>query len=207
MFSPSTPSRRAVLAGIGSGLAASVAGCSGSESRQSPPADGAIVTDHAAVMTRSTSDRPPIVAPRESTDTDESADDTASDPLTSHVIGSESGSEAVAFAGDATNVAAVRRLISETAYASESVLLYQTRVRDCYTLQLNYVARDDDGSPDVQFCHVIRDAEVDCERDAWDHVAAAVRLPFPDDEYSGLSIGTGGSCGRIPSRYNESEPA
>lgn len=207
MFLPSTPSRRAVLAGIGSGLAVAVAGCSGSENRQSPPDNGEIVTGHAVVMTRSMSDRPPIVAPRESNDTAESADDTASDPLASHIIESESGGEAVEFAGDATNVAAVRRLIAETAYASESVLLYQTRVRECYKPQLSYVARADDGSPDVQFCHVIRDAEVDCERDAWDHVAAAVRLPFPGDEYSGLSIGTGGSCGRIPSRYNESESA
>lgn len=207
MSSPSIPSRRTVLAGIGSGLAVAVAGCSGSESRQSPPENGMIVTDYAAAVTRSTSDRPPIVAPRESTDTAESADDTASDPLASHIIESESGSVAVEFAGDATNVAAVRRLIAETAYASESVLLYQTRVRECYKLQLNYVARADDGSPEVQFCHVIRDAEVDCERDAWDHVAAAVRLPFPGDEYSGLSIGTGGSCGQIPSRYNQSESA
>lgn len=207
MFSPSIPSRRGLLAGVGSGLAAVLAGCSGSDSRRSPPDSGTIITGHTAVMTRSPGERPPIVAPRSSTETAESDDETASDPLSSHIVESESGSEALEFAADAANVAAVRRLVAETTYASESVLLYQTGIRECYGLRLNYVARDDDGSPNLQFCRVIRDAAVDCERDAREYVAAAVRLPFPADEFNGLSIGTGGGCGRIPSRYNGSESA
>ncbi|WP_226023673.1 hypothetical protein [Halomicrobium salinisoli] len=211
MVPPSRPSRRAILAGVSAGFATAFAGCSGSETHESSPDGGTLVTDHTVAMARSTSDQPPIVGSRETTGNAGNADEPSPtpEPLSLHAVESESDAEALAFAEDATNVAAVRRLVAETAYASESVLLYQTRVGECHRLQLNYVARDgDDGDPDVEFCQVIRDAEVDCEREARDYVAAAVRLPFPGEEYSGFSGGGGGSCGPIPERYRtESESA
>lgn len=209
MVPPSTTSRRALLTGVGTGLATVLAGCSGSETHQSSPDDGTLVTDYTVAMARSAGEQPPIVAPQENTDAAESGDEDSQtpDPRSLHVVKSESDAEALAFAEDATNVAAVRRLVAETDYASESVLLRQTRIGECYRLKLNYVARDDDGgSPNVEFCQVIRDAEIDCERDAYDHVAAAVRLPFPGDEYSGFSVGGSGSCGPVPEQYRtESE--
>lgn len=210
MIPPSTPSRRTLLAGVGATLATTLAGCSSSETHQSSPGNGTLVTNYMAAMTRSGSEQPPIVAPRENTGGVGTADEasTTSEPLSLHVVQSESDAEALAFADGATNVAAVRRLVAETAYASESVLLYQTRINECYRLQLNYVTRDDDGSPNVQFCRVVRDAEVDCERNARNHVAAAVRLPTPGDEYGSFSVGSGGSCDQIPEPYrNESESA
>jgi hypothetical protein len=161
-------------------------------------------------MTRSTSDRPPIVAPRENIDSAANTDDTSPtpEPLSGHIFSSESDTEAIEFAEEATNTAAVRRLVAETTYTNESVLLYQRRISECYRLQLNYITRDDGGSPNVQFCRVIRSAEVDCERDAYDHIATVIRLPFPADEFSGFSIGSGGGCDRIPERYrNGSESA
>lgn len=203
-------SRRALLAGMGTGIATVLAGCSASETHQSPPPDdGTLVTDHVTVTTRSSDGRPPVVAPRENNNGDTGDADgspTTSEPLSIHTIESESEAAEIEFAEDATNVTAVRQLLEETAYASESVLLYQTHIGECYRLKLNYVTRDDD--PDVQFCRVVRDAEVDCERSARDHVAAFVRLPFPGDEYGGFSIGSGGSCGPTPERDpNGSESA
>ncbi|WP_323677245.1 hypothetical protein [Halorubellus sp. PRR65] len=203
---PSTPSRRALLAGIGAGLATALAGCSASEPHQSPPEDGTLVTDYVAAKTHSPTDRP-VVAPRDDEAVGGEATTTA-DPLSFHVIESESAAEALEFAEDATGVAAVRRLVAETAYSDESVLLYQTRIGECYRFQLNYVAKDIDGDPRIDFCRVVRDATFDCERDARDYVAAFVRLPFPADEYSGFSVSSGGSCDPIPDRYqNESESA
>lgn len=201
----SKPSRRALLTGIGAGLATALAGCSASESHQSPPEDGTLVTDYITAKTRSSTEQPPVVAPRED---DEGADGTSrtAEPLSLHVIENQEDAAALEFADDATDVAAVRRLVAETAYESESVLVYQTRIGECYRLKLNYVTKDGDGQPSVEFCQVVRDATTECERDARDHVAAFVRLPFPADEYNGYSVSGGGNCNPIPERYqNESE--
>lgn len=201
----STPSRRALLTGIGAGLATALAGCSASESHQSPPEDGTLVTDYSTAKTRSPTEQPPVVAPRD----DEKAADgtsTTAEPLSLHVIESEEDAATLEFAEDASDVSAVRRLVAETAYASESVLLYQAPINECYRLKLNYVTKDTDGQPSVEFCQVVRDATTECERDARDHVAAFVRLPFPADEYNGYSVSGGGDCNPIPERYqNESE--
>lgn len=209
MIPPSTTRRRTVLTGMGASLAAALAGCSGAETHRSSPADGTLVTDYTAAITRSSGERPPIVAPRSNRgDGNDATDSPTPEPLSSHVVGSQSEAEALEFAEDATNAAAVRRLVAETTYASESVLLYQTPIGECYRLKVNYVTRDDDGSPNVQFCRVIRDADVDCERNARDVVAAAVRLPIPRDEYSSFAVGSGGSCDPVPERYrNKSESA
>ncbi|GAA0291545.1 hypothetical protein [Halarchaeum salinum] len=201
---PSTPSRRALLTGISTGLATALAGCSASDLHQSPPEDGTLVTDYVAAKTRSPTDQP-VVASRE----DEAAGGeatTTTDLLSFHVIESENAAEALKFAEDATGVAAVRRLVAETTYSDESVLLYQTRIGECYRFQLNYVTKDIEGDPRIDFCRVVRDATFDCERDARNYVAAFVRLPFPADEYSGFSTSSGGSCDPIPDRYqNESD--
>ncbi|GAB7013017.1 hypothetical protein ACFQEQ_14370 [Halolamina salina] len=199
----SKTARRSFLTGA-VGVAAALAGCSGSESHSSPPEDGTIVTDHVTATTRSTGDRPPIVAPRE--DAGGNTDDgSTAEPITLHTVESEDGAEAFEFAEDATNVAAARRLLAETDYDSESVFVFQTRIGECYRLKLNYVTRGDDGDPNIQFCRVIRDAHTACEREASDHTAALVRLPFPADGYDGLSAGSGGSCDPIPDRYNGSD--
>jgi len=202
----SETARRSFLTGV-AGVAAALAGCSGSESHSSPPEGGTIVTDHVTATTRSTGDRPPVVAPREDTGGESTDGASTAEPVTLHTVESEGDAEAFEFAEDATNVAAARRLLAETEYDSESVFVFQTRIGECDRLQLNYVTRDDDGDPNLQFCRVIRDAHTACEREASDHAAALVRLPFPGDEYDGLSAGSGGSCDPIPDRYNGSDSA
>lgn len=205
---PSKTSRRVLLTGMGIGLATALAGCSTSETHQSPPENGTLVTDYVSAKTRSKNKRPPVIAPRESTSGADVADETSTtpEPLSLYVVENERDAEELEFAEEATNVAAVRRLVAETTYASESVLLYQSRIGECYRLKLNYVTRDNDGGPSVEFCQVIRDAEIDCKRDVRDHVAAFVRLPFPADEYSGFSASSGGGCDPVPEHYRtESE--
>lgn len=203
------PSRRALLAGMGASVAAVLAGCSASETDSVPSDDGTLVTDYSAALTRSTGKRPPVVAPREDgggVDGDEASP--TPEPLSLHTIESESGAAALEFAPDATNVAAVRRLVAETAYDDESVFVYQIPIGECYRLKLNYVTRDPDGDPDFEFCQVIRDADTACERRTRDYAAAFVRLPFPGDEYNGYSTGGGSSCDPVPDRLrNGSEPS
>lgn len=193
-----TPRRR-FLGGLAVGIATVLAGCSDSESHGSTePDDGTLVTDYTVETARSPGDRPPIVAPRE--DAGDAEDTATAEPLTTHVVESEQDADALKFAEEATNVAAVRRLVAETAYASESVLIFQTSIGECYRRQVNYVRRDEDGDPDIDFCRVVRDADVACERRARDYIATAIRLPFPGDEYGGLSVGSGGSCDPVPER-------
>jgi hypothetical protein len=199
---PSNVSRRTLLTAVSAGAATALAGCGGSESSDPPTDAGTLVTDHVVATTRSPGEDPPIVAPREGVDGGVTTDDaSAADPIGHHRVGSRSGADAFEFAEDATNVAAARRLLAETDYDSESVLVFQERIGECYRLQVDYVARDGDGDPDIQFCSVIRDARTACERGAFDHVATFVRLPFPDDEYGGFSIGFGSDCGPIPDSY------
>lgn len=210
MVPPATPSRRALLAGVGAGIAAGLAGCSGSDTSRSTPDAGTLVTDYSVATARSGSDQPPILAPSAAADGTGTADEASPTPEAAaiHTVASESDAEELVVAEDATNSAAVRRLLAETTYSKESVLVHQRRIPECYRLQVNYVTRDADGSPDVQLCRVVRDADVDCERDAEDFVAVAVRLPFPADGYSSLSVGVGGNCDPIPEQYrNESDSA
>jgi hypothetical protein len=208
MVLPATLSRRKLLSGMGVGLAVALSGCSGSETDRLSSEGGTVVTDHATEIVRSGGEQPPIIALRENTNSAENGEETppSAESFTQAVIESENDAEGIEFAEDATNLAAVRHLVTETAYASESVFLYQTPIGECYDLQLNYITRDEvDGDLDIEFCRVIREAAVDCERDARNHVAAAVRLPFPADEYKGFSAGGGPGCDPIPERYrNES---
>lgn len=207
--SPS-PSRRTFLTGVSTCLATGLAGCSASETNESPPTDGTLVTDYTVVKARAPEAWSPIVTRSETSDSAGDTDEASStpEPVSIHSVERESDASAIEVSDDATNAAAVRRLVAETTYTSESVLIYQTRIRECYRLEVNYVGRDADDTPDVDFCQVIRDADTACERGALDQVAAFVRLPFPGDEYSGFSAGGGGSCGNVPEQYqNESESA
>lgn len=194
-----TPSRRAVLAGVGAGVAGLLAGCTTPETRNPQPEDGALVTDYTVAMTRSERDRPPVVTSEGTGDGDRTA--TGPDPLGLHTVRSERAARELEIRSAATNASGARRLLAETAYADESVVVYQTPIGECYSLKVNYLTRDSDGSPDLDFCRVIRDAHTACQRDATDYVAAFVRLPWPGEEYDGFSVGSGGDCGPIPPEY------
>lgn len=198
-----TPSRRALLAGTGAGLAGLLAGCTSPDSRSPEPEDGVLVTGYTVERTRSQSDRPPVVNPAADPDSAGSGDRTATspDPLGLHTVGSQRAATELEIRSEATNAAGARRLLDETSYDSESVVVYQTPVAECYRLKLNYVSRDSDGSPDLDFCQVIRDAHTACRRDARDYVAALVRLPWPGEAYDGFSVGSGGDCDPIPPAY------
>ncbi|MFW5948218.1 MAG: hypothetical protein ACOCSD_01300 [Halolamina sp.] len=184
-------------------LSTALAGCSGSETNQSPPDEGTLVTDYTAATARAPESQPPIVTRQVTDDGAGNAEEasTTAEPVGFHTIESEDDASAIEVADDATDAAAVRRLLAETDYERESVLISQTQLGECYRLEVNYVGRDANGTPDVDFCQVVRDAETACDRDARDHVAMFVRLPFPGDEYSGFSHGGGGSCGKVPEEY------
>lgn len=88
------------------------------------------------------------------------------------------------------------------------MLVYQTRIGECYRLKLDSVSRAADGDPNLEFCRVIRDAHTACERRARDYAAAFVRFPFPASEYDGYSVGSGSGCDQGPEgSHNGSESA
>lgn len=196
-----TPSRRALLAGVGAGVAGLLAGCTTPETRNPQPEDGVLVTDYTVEMTRSQRDRPPVVAAVEEPDDTGGRTARTPEPVDIRSIRSERAATELEIRRDATNAAGARRLLDETSFADESVAVYQTPIGECYSLQVNYVTRNSDGSPDLDFCRVIRDAHTACQRDASDYVAAFVRLPWPGAEYDGFSVGSGGDCGPIPPEY------
>jgi hypothetical protein len=202
-----TPSRRALLASVGTGATALLAGCAGDDSTgtTTDKYPGERIAEYTVEFTRSTGDRPPVVAV--SADDGTTAGDRAGstpDPTRSLTLAERDDADAVEFAPDARNVAAVRRLLAETGFTDECVFLYQTTIRECYRLKLNYVSRDADGDPNLDFCTVIRDADTACEQDSRDYVATFVRLPFPSDEVGGYSIGRGSSCDPGPGDGGES---
>ncbi|MFC5369103.1 hypothetical protein [Salinirubrum litoreum] len=203
-----TPSRRVLLASVGTGLTTLFSGCSASEAGRTPDGETRI-REYAVEFTRSTGERPPVVALPDTADdgvTDEASASTP-DRIFSRSIGNETDAARVEFADEATNVAAVRRLLAETAFAEESVFVYQTEIQECYRLKLIDVSRDADGDPDFQFCQVIRDAQTPCEREVRDAVAAFVRLPFPG-EFGGYSIGRSSRCRPVRrAEHNGSESA
>lgn len=194
-----TPSRRVLLASVGTGLTTLFTGCSASDSPSIPDDEEMSIGEYSVEFTRSAGDRPPIVVLPDATEDGANDDESASTPdrMFSRSVGSERDAAELEFADEATNVDAVRRLLTETAYAEESVFVYQTEIRECYRLKLLDVSRDADGDPDFQFCQVIRDAHTPCEREVRDSVAAFVRLPFPDG-FGGYSLGRGSSCRPVP---------
>jgi hypothetical protein len=202
-----TPSRRALLASVGTGATALLAGCAGDDSPGTITDRylGERIAEYTVEFTRSTGDRPPVVAV--SADDGTTAGDGAGstpDPTRSLTLAERDDADAVEFAPDATNVAAVRRLLAETGFTDECVFLYQTTIGECHRLELNDVSRDADGDPSLDFCTVIRDADVACEREAREYVAAFVRLPFPGDQVGGYAIGRGSSCDPGPGDGGES---
>lgn len=190
-----TPSRRGLLASLGTGLTTLFAGCSTSDSRSPTDDRRSRISEYTVEFTRSTGDRPPVVALHDSDDDEETDDHATSTPdrNLSHSIGSESDAAELEFAEEATNLDAVRRLLTETTYDEESVFVFQTEIQECYQLKLSRVRRDADGDPDFQFCRVIRDAHTACELEGRDYVAAFVRLPFAGG-FGAYSIGVGSSC-------------
>jgi hypothetical protein len=205
-----TPSRRALLASVGTGATALLAGCAGDDSPGTITDRylGERIAEYTVEFTRSTGDRPPVVAV--SADDGTTAGDGAGstpDPTRSLTLAERDDADAVEFAPDATNVAAVRRLLAETGFTDECVFLYQTTIGECHRLELNDVSRDADGDPSLDFCTVIRDADVACEREARDYVAAFVRLPFPGGDVGGYSISGGSSCDPVPGEQRGGESA
>ena len=202
------PSRRAILASLGTGATALLAGCGGTDSTGTPTQRATPIEQYTAELTRSTGDRPPVRGLSDDRDTAGSDEATPTpEPTLSRTLASADDAAAVEFTDGATNVAAVRSLLAETAFTDECVFVYQTRVRACYRLQLNYVSRDPDGDPSFEFCTVIRDADVACERERTDYVAAFVRLPFPGEEVGGYSVGRGSSCDPVPGEHRAGESA
>lgn len=93
----------------------------------------------------------------------------------------ESDLERIEFTEDVTGGASAKELLETTDFTTESVILHQRTVEECYLLHLQYVvARPDEYR--IQFCQVLRDADVECRADVSVMQATLIRIPVAYDE-------------------------
>lgn len=195
-------SRRHALQAVATAGALALAGCSSETSRsRSLPPDREPVTDYEATLVRNTDGEPVFVDPE-----DESGDESSDDE---EGTGEETGDVPRAYSTvmhltgdeeldrlqfrDVQGASELTSFLRATDLESESVYLLQRAIGECYEPRLVGVAREDNGV-DADFCRELRPADVDCDADAHDVIAIAIRLPFPGEEFSGLGTGWGSSC-------------
>ncbi len=87
----------------------------------------------------------------------------------------------ITIAEDLKGSGEAKELLETTDFTSESVILHQRTVEECYLLHLEYVvARPDQYR--IQFCQVLRDVDVSCRANVSVMQATLIRIPIAYDE-------------------------
>lgn len=189
--------RRGVLAGA----AALLAGCNGTstEPPTERPRPEIVATDPPVHTLRSDGDETLVRDERETDDAEETTDPHP-DPI---VVDNSEAAEALSFA-DVDGVERAQQFLAETEFESESVVLLQDAVGECYAQEVCYVAWS---ATEVQVDSVrrYRDANVSCSTDAKDTIATFVRVPgaLDADQMSSFSWSTGSGRCRVPPEWRE----
>ena len=180
-------SRRRALQAVATAGAAALAGCEGETSRSGDALSDRRdrVTDYEAVHVRQTDDEPVFV-------TSDYTPATNVRPRGLHHLTDEEGLEDIQFR-DVPGAAALESFVAATDFESASVYLLQRQVGECYEPLLVGVFREGDGV-DAQFCRELRPADADCDAEAHDTYAVAIRLPFPGDDFDSRGTGSSSSC-------------
>lgn len=197
-------SRRQVLRGGGATLLSALAGCAGSggrsQSARTPhgPRPENLVTDYDYFELRSPSGRPVF------RDADRDASESTLDAFLVPMADERSDVDVVA---TPAGIDDAKRFIDETSFDSQSLAIVQHRVDACRSVELNYVTAPPDRFVHLEFCHVLRDASVDCSVDERHVVASLVRLPYSTSDRSATGWGRGGgrSCRLPPSLRTETD--
>lgn len=179
---------------------AALAGCVGGDGGgfDDPPGQrrGQRITDYERLTVRDR-DADPVFWRAGDDDEEESA--ASHSPVGAHVyVASEEDLEGVAFA-DTEPASELAAFVRETDFDGESVLLESTVVRECYSLRLRGVWREDDGGLETSFCSALRPADAACSADAEDAVGVGIRLPFSLDDVGGFGSQWSSSCDSRPS--------
>ncbi|WP_225333105.1 hypothetical protein [Halomicrobium urmianum] len=198
-------SRRRALSALAGGLAASVAGCSGSD--DGPPSPDhrdrqRTVEDYELEQVRN-ADAAVLFTEADELPTPVEIDDRRSGrpPGTygsTYVVSADDLAD-LTF-GDVPEADQLREFVAATDFESASVYLFSTPVTACHEIRVQSVALDPDGDPDGDFCRATLPADVECGTDDFDTVGLAIRLPVAQESVSGHSTGTSSSCRRPPGR-------
>lgn len=101
---------------------------------------------------------------------------------------------------DVDGTAAAREFLETTDFDEETVYVDQTRIGECYDVELCYVGWS---ATEIRTAYgrVVRDVDVACETDARDTVATLVRIPdaIDPEQVSGYGSGASSSECRLPS--------
>lgn len=182
-------SRRHLLSVSAGALTVGLGGCATSEDEstetrrdpQSPP-DGAITEINSVSVRRD--DPEPFVFLDEETDREN----------TLLVLVDSADVDSLVFEVEPPGTTALREFVGATDFTSETAAIYQSSIGECQRYRPDYVVPSEDDF-DLDFCRVLRDADVECTEDERNMVAIAVRLPQAYDERpSSYNYGFGSTC-------------
>lgn len=194
-------------------LLAGTAGCNGSQSSSvtgtaaagpgGRPAD-AVVPEHHSL--RNPADAPPVwLRPADDESTSASTSATPRPSQAQGFVASAETADRLAFA-DVDGASSARRFVSNTDFASETLLLETRSVEACHTLSLCHVSWTD-SSIDTAYGSTYRDADVDCDAGDSDSVSMLIRIPEALDPDAIRSRGSSwGSSGCDRRRPPDDEP-
>ncbi|CQH57287.1 uncharacterized protein HHUB_2509 [Halobacterium hubeiense] len=186
-------SRRRALHALGTATAVALAGCSSSDDDgfEEPPGGGRgdRVTDYELRTVRASAAEPVFWKGERPADGEPSVGGHA-------YVATEDDLADVSF-GDGGPAEELEAFVRATDYGSESALLQQRPVRECYDLRFRGVWREDDGFQ-TSFCSYLRPADVACSSGDRQTVAVAIRFPFVEDDVTSMGSSWSSSCDRRP---------
>lgn len=182
-------SRRHALRTVAGTATLALAGCGGvpTGSDDDLPVLRERITDVEVTTARNTGGDPLFVAGGSDTDRDDGSRSPHVREI--HHLTDESDLERLRFRDGAADL---RGFVTATDLESNSVYLVQRPIGECYVPRLRAVFREDDGV-DADFGRDLRPADFECDADACDMVAVAVRLPLAGDGFHSVGFSSWGS--------------
>lgn len=195
--------RRRLLGALGSALV--LAGC----------ADETSVEDEETVSDRPVAEPPPeattdfeirsVRAPVDEPFVDlDDGEDRPEFRLSPLFVLEEEAAESLAFEAAIDGVEDARSFVSETDFGTESVVIFQREIEECYRRHTQYVEIEPNRFR-VQFCRELRDATTPCEAGVREMEAIFLRIPYAYEERpSRRGSGERGRC-RSDVRVDDAE--
>ncbi|MFP8953587.1 hypothetical protein ACLI4Z_11515 [Natrialbaceae archaeon A-arb3/5] len=198
---PSThPSRRRLLAGAGSCLAIGVAGCSGtnrSESAVNSVEEGGEPgpSDEYDLLTIRADDDSVFVYPQDDRPDEDEADRSRRPMRSAQFVTNEDEADALLFETiDAAASAEARAFLEDTDFETESVVIDQRGIEDCYRRHVLTVQAESDEFR-TRYCRTLKSPTTPCEadRDVMEALFFRIQRAY-DDAPSSRSSGESASC-------------
>lgn len=187
-------SRRRALYALATGTTVTLAGCSGESGFSAEPDPGwnprSQVTDFTMRKVRDAGDEPLFWR-------DERPEDHNRARRGRIYVTSTDDLSELTFAPESEAAAEVNGFVTSTDFEAGSVSLHSRTIPECDTVRLLSVGREPEGYY-TSFCSEPRPAAVECDAEAEDTVAIAIRLPFPGDNVSSSGSSWSRRCRERP---------